>query len=287
MALQVRRLSNTLGAEIIELDMARPLDAAGVTEVRQAFLTYGILLFRNQAITPAQHIAFSRHFGELDQHETLPRDRHPEYPELLMVTNRPKGSGAPSDSRYTGRKWHSDMSFTLHPSMASLLHGRELPEVGGDTLFANMTAAYDALSGTMKSVIESLHGVHTMGRVIPDATPDRIRLDRELNPPISQPLVRIHGETGRKALYIGEKVELIEGMSRDESQPLIDFLCGHAQRHEFTYRHQWRKNDVLMWDNRCTMHIALADFDQSQLRELFRTTIVGEPSGHPYQASLT
>lgn len=286
MTLDLRPLSYALGAEVRGIDLAKPVSDVLFAEIGQAFLTHGILLFRGQAITPGQHIAFSRHFGELDRHETLPRDRHAEFPEILMVTNRPKGDGTPSDSRYTGRNWHSDMSFTLCPALGSLLHSRDIPPVGGDTMFANMYLAYETLSPAMRAMIADLHGVHTTGRKMPDATPERLRLDRELNPPIAQPVVRVHPQTGRKALYISEKVELLEGFTREESRPLIAFLCEHAAQPEFSYRHQWRKHDLLIWDNRCTMHIALADFDETQRRELFRTTVLGTPSGHIYAGPM-
>jgi taurine dioxygenase len=286
MTLQLRKLSNALGAEVRGVDLSQPLSERVFGEIHRAFLEYGVLLFRGQHLTPQQHIEFSRGFGELDTHDTLPRDRHPQHPEILMVTNRPNPDGTPSDSRYTGRKWHSDMSFTLCPALGSLLYSREIPEVGGDTMFSNMTLAYDTLSDTMKRVIADLHGIHTMGRLMPDASAERHKLDRELNPPIAQPLVRVHPETGRKALYVGEKVELIAGMTREESRPLIEFLNRHATRPEFVYRHQWRQHDLLIWDNRCTMHIALADFDESRLRELHRTTVLGTPSGYVYQGPL-
>ncbi len=286
MALQLRPLSHALGAEVLGVDLTRPVDDALFAQIEQAFLANGVLLFRNQDLTPRQHIAFSRRFGELDRHESLPRDRHPQYPEILMVTNRPKPDGTPSDSRYTGRKWHSDMSFTLCPALGSLLHSREIPAVGGDTMFANMTMAYDTLSEGMKKLIANLHGVHVPGRALPFASAERLAEDRRLNPPIAQPIVRTHWQTGRKALYISEKVELIEGMTREESGPLIEFLCEHAAKHEFIYRHQWRKHDLLIWDNRCTMHIALADFDETKRRELHRTTVLGQPSGHVYTGPM-
>ncbi len=198
----------------------------------------------------------------------------------------PNPDGTPSDSRYTGRKWHSDMSFTLSPALGSLLYSREIPEVGGDTMFTNMTLAYDTLSAAMQRMLADLHGIHTMGRTMTHATAERARLDRELNPPIAQPIVREHPETGRKALYISEKVELIAGMTRAESEPLIGFLCRHASRPEFVYRHQWRARDLVMWDNRCTMHVALADFDETQRRELYRTTVLGTPSVYVYDGPM-
>jgi taurine dioxygenase len=280
MALQLRALSHSLGAEVCDIDVTRDFSAPEFAEIRQALLDHGILLFRNQNISREQHIGFSRRFGELDRHDNLPRDRHPEYPELLMVTNEPKPSGAPSDSRYTGRVWHSDMSFTLVPAMGSLLRSFTVPPVGGDTMFANMTMAYDCLSAGMKKMIDGLHGVHAPQRKIVDLSADRAAEDRRLNPPIAQPIVRVHPETGRKALYVGEKVKRFADMTEEESMPLIKFLCEHATRHEFVYRHQWRANDILMWDNRCTMHIALADFDETKRRHLERTTVMGTPSGY-------
>jgi taurine dioxygenase len=252
-------------------------------EIHRAFLDHGVLLFRDQDITREEHIAFSRRFGELDRHDSLPRDRHRDYPELLMVTNEPKPDGSPSDTKYTGRQWHSDMSFTTAPSLGSLLKSYAVPEVGGDTLFASMYLAYDALSDGMKKLIAGLHGIHLSGtrRLANDNSGiERQAEQKKLNPPVAQPVVRVHPETGRKALYIGDKVSRFEGMTEEESRPLIEYLVGHATRPEFLYRHQWRRHDILVWDNRCTMHQALGDFDETQLRHLERTTVLGTPSGH-------
>ena len=163
MALKLRRLSNALGAEVCDIDLTRLMSESTFGEIYSAFLKHGILLFRNQNITREQHIEFSSRFGELDDHKALPRDRHPDYPELLLVTNKPNDDGSPSESRYTGRSWHTDMSYTLHPALGSLLRCYQLPEVGGDTLFANMTMAYDTLSDGMKKLIADLHGIHLSG----------------------------------------------------------------------------------------------------------------------------
>jgi len=252
-------------------------------EIYRAFLDNGILLFRNQDITREQHIEFSRRFGELDRHDSLPRDRRKDHPELLMVTNEPKNDGSPSDTKYTGRQWHSDMSFTTEPSLGSLLKSYAVPEVGGDTLFANMYMAYDTLSDGMKKLIANLHGIHMSGtrKLANDNTGvDRMQEQKKINPPVAQPVVRVHPETGRKALYIGEKVKRFDGMTDEESRPLIDYLVRHATKPEFVYRHMWRKNDIVVWDNRCTMHQALGDFDETQLRHMERTTVLGTPSGY-------
>ena len=283
MALKLRRLSYALGAEVCDIDVSKPMGEAQFGEIYHAFLQHGILLFRNQNITREEHINFSRRFGELDRHDSLPRDRRADHPELLMVTNEPNPDGSPSDTRYTGRQWHSDMSFTTVPSLGSLLRCFAVPEVGGDTLFANMYAAYDALSDGMKKLIAGLHGIQLSGtRKIANEESGVVRAaeQRRLNPPVAQPVVRVHPETGRKALYIGEKVKRFDGMTEEESRPLIDYLVRHATRPEFVYRHQWRKDDILAWDNRCTMHQALGDFDETQLRHMERTTILGTPSGY-------
>lgn len=281
MSLQMRPLSHALGAEVMGLDLRRPLDEHTFGEIHRAFLDHGVLLFRNQPLTTEEHIAFSRGFGELDTHDNAPQDRHPDHPEVLLITNEPKPDGSPSDSRYTGRVWHSDHSFTLVPALGSLLHSVAIPPVGGDTMFANMYAAYDSLSDGMKAMIANLHGVHATSRKVDD--PARAADMRRRNPPVAQPVVRVHPETGRKALYIGEKVRQFADMTPEESQPLIRYLCKHATRHEFVYRHQWRKHDLIVWDNRCTMHLALGDFDETELRHMERTTILGTPSGYLYQ----
>jgi len=243
------------------------------------FLDHGILLLRNQKITREQHIEFSRRFGELDKHDALPSDRHTEHPELLIVTNASKTDGKPGDGKYTGHLWHSDMSFTLIPSLGSLLRAIELPPVGGDTLFANMVKAYDALSDGMQKLIADLHGIHAGKRKIADLTSARIAEGERLNPPVAQPVVRTHPETGRKALYIGEKVKCFDGMTEEESRPIIEYLVRHATKPQFVYRHQWQPDDIVIWDNRCTMHQALGDYDDQYLRHLERTTVLGTPSG--------
>jgi taurine dioxygenase len=283
MALKLRRLSYALGAEVCDIDVSKPMGESAFGEIHQAFLDHGILLFRNQDISREQHIEFSRRFGELDKHDALPRDRHPKYPEILLVTNEPNPDGTPSDSRYTGRQWHSDMSFTTVPSLGSMLRAITIPEVGGDTLYANMYMAYDALSDGMKKLIADLHGIQMSGtRKIANTATGVPRADEQkrINPPVAQPVVRAHPETGRKALYLGEKVKRFDGMTDEESRPLIQYLNQHATRPEFVYRHGWKKNDIVIWDNRCTMHQALGDFDETQRRHMERTTVLGTPSGY-------
>jgi len=280
MTIVMRQLSYALGAEVLGVDLTRQLSESGFGEIYRAFLDHGILLLRGQKVSREQHIEFSRRFGELDRHDSLPRDRHPEYPELLMVTNLPQADGQPSNSRYTGQLWHSDLSFTLVPSLGSLLRAIEVPPVGGDTMFCNMYAAYDALSAGMKALIADLHGVHRPERKNAGISPEWEQENQRINPPAAQPVVRVHPETGRRALYIGEKVKSFEGMTEEESRPLIEYLILHATRPQYLYRHQWKQDDILIWDNRCTMHVALGDYDPSLRRHMERTTVMGTPSGH-------
>ena len=283
MAMSFRRLSHALGAEVCGIDITQPLSEVEFGRIYAAFLDNGILLLRGQNCRREDHIEFSRRFGELDQHDALPRDRNKDYHEILMVTNAPNPDGSPGEGRYTGRQWHSDMSFTSHPSLGSLLRAVTIPDVGGDTQFANMYAAYEALSGGMKKLIADLHGIHRSGtRKVDDASLGATRVSEQvrISPPIAQPVVRVHPETGRKALYLGEKVKRFDGMTEEESRPLIEYLNRHATKPEFVYRHQWQQGDILIWDNRCTMHQALGDFDESQLRHMERTTVMGTPSGY-------
>ena len=201
--MKFRKLSHALGAEVCDVDITQPLGEAQFGEIYRAFLDNGILLLRGQRCTREHHIEFSRRFGELDNHDALPRDRNADYHELLMVTNAPNADGTPGEGRYTGRQWHSDMSFTQHPSLGSLLRAVKIPDVGGDTQFANMTAAYDALSGGMKKLIADLHGVHMSGTrkiASADVGTQRISEQVRINPPIAQPVVRVHPETDRKSV---------------------------------------------------------------------------------------
>lgn len=276
--MEFKRLSHALGAQVIGLDLTRPVNDADFAGVHRAFLDYGILLFRGQEITREQHIAFSRRFGQLDDNGRSP-DTDPEFPELTIVTTRPKADGSPSESRYTGQLWHSDIPFSLTPAMGSLLRCVELPGVGGDTQFANMYLAYDTLSDGMKKLLTGLDGIHTRARKFTTLSAQRAAFLKSQRP-VAQPAVRVHPETGRKALYVGEKVKQFVGLTPEESKPLLDFLNVHAVRPQFVYRHQWQQHDIVMWDNRCTMHLAVGDFEDTGIRHMERTTIKGTPSGY-------
>ena len=273
-------LSHALGAEVAHADLTAALDASAVDAIRAAWNENHILLFRGQKLSPDALIAFARRFGELDRHDATPFYRLEGHPEILLVTNRMIG-GKPSETRNTGRNWHSDYSYTNRPAAASMLYCEEKPPVGGDTMFCNMVRAYETLSDKMKRIVDGLEAVYDIGLTagINERDPQKTAELRRINPPIAHPAVRTHPSSGKKALYVSERASHFHGMTAEESRPLIQFLCAHATRPENVYRHRWQVNDLVLWDNRTTMHIALADFDPSAPRHMLRTTLLGEPSG--------
>jgi taurine dioxygenase len=277
MSLELFPLSSGLGAEVTGIDTAAPIDDASFADIEQAWRDHLILLFRGQALTNAQHVAFSARFGALDDHRSIPRLRDPEHHEILPVVNQVMGGRR----QPVGRQWHSDLSTTLRPARGSLLRCEQIPPVGGDTMFSNMYLAYETLSDTMKDIIDDLWAVHDLTLAHHNRGRKDIDEVRRNTPPVAHPMVRVHPETGRRALYVNEMTTAdIVGMRREEAQPILDYLFAHSVRPEFTYRHRWRVGDIIAWDNRCTMHLALDDYDIDVPRRLYRTTLLGEPSGH-------
>jgi taurine dioxygenase len=290
--LQIRPLAYALGAEVTGVDLRKALDAEVVSEIRKAALDHIVLCFPGQELEPEAHMAFCRNFGALDDNRLSPHLCHPDYSEVMLIFNKPMSV---KDKTYSGGQadmWHTDLSFTDRPASLSFLNAKALPSIGGDTMFANMYMAYDALSLRLKEVLEPLEAVHdvnlstNISREIAEVQAER----RRLNPPIVHPVVRIHPETGRKALYLGDRVRNFLGMTREETMPLLQFLNGHATRHEFIYRHRWRSDDLLIWDNRCALHYAVPDFDRSELRKMQRCSLLapksGAPPGEPRGASV-
>jgi taurine dioxygenase len=295
MTLKVRKLSYALGAEINGVDLSRPIGEVEAGAMREAFLEHGLLLIRGQSITREQHLAFARVFGEADQNKLIKRNEVPGFSEISFVVSKPRPSGEPdagyADGQFPGQDWHSDKSYVTVPAKATILRAVELPSVGGDTMFANGCLAYETLSDGMKKLLVGLEGVHDRegykSVLLDQSTPDKAAQAKRITR-TAQPLVRVHPETGRKALYLGETlVRQIVGMTAAESGPLLDYLKQHMTRPQYVYRHVWQKDDVLMWDNRCTMHVALGDFDRrNQLRHLEKITLVGTPSGYSYEGPV-
>lgn len=281
MSVEIEQLGFALGAAIHGVDLKQPVKDEDMAEIHAAWLQHLVLVFPRQNITSEQQMRFSSRFGTLDRHESQPKNYlDPEHPELLMITNK-LVAGKPSDTRNTGRNWHTDLTFTLRPAKGALLHCREKPDVGGDTMWANLYAAYEALSEPMRRFVDQLDAVHDTSLIkgIEQRDPAKVAEIKKKNPPVIHPVVRTHPETGRKSLLVGQRIRRFEGLHDDESESLLQFLNQHCTSPEFVYRHRWNLHDLVLWDNRCTQHLALPDFDQSQSRHMMRCSLQGEELG--------
>ncbi|WP_420993083.1 TauD/TfdA dioxygenase family protein [Cupriavidus sp. 30B13] len=278
--IEVQPIAGALGAEIGGVDLAKPLPAETFAEIQAALHAHLVIFFRGQELTPEQHKAFSAHFGELLE---VPFIRALQgHPEILPVM---KGK-TEQTRRNFGGLWHSDMSYAEQPPMGSALYARVIPPYGGDTLWTNMYRAYDALSDGLKAVLDNLRAVHSpvrsygaAGAVVNNGDPAHkmdVRTDERASSEVTHPVVRVHPATGKKALYVNSTYTLrFEGMTEEESAPLLQYLYGHAVRPEFTCRFRWTRGALAVWDNRCTQHLAMNDYDGFD-RELHRTTIAGD-----------
>ena len=269
----VNPLSNLMAAEIIGLDLRQPLGATTSDAIYQAFLDYQVLAFRDQDLTKEEQVAFTEQFGTLEKHAQRNRGTA-GHPLVHIVTNL-NTDGFPT-GKVGSMRWHTDKSFRPKPSMATILHARTLPPEGGDTVFANMYAAYDALSTTDKEELDDVGVVHSwelsrdnIGRTISE-------WEKRDAPPMTHPLARPHPDTGRKALFMGMHASHLEGMPMEEGRARILELEAHSTQSQFLYRHTWKKGDVLMWDNRCLLHHADDNFDAAMHpRVLHRTCLRG------------
>ena len=284
--MEIRPLTKTIGAEVHGIDLGQPLDAATQARLRQAWLEHLVLVVPQQAMSAEQHIAFTRIFGTLDDDSAVTAFSHPDHRAIFVLTNETK-DGKPSDTRDVGWQWHTDLTYAVRPSAGAVLHAQEIPENGGDTMFASMYAAHDALSPAYRAMLEPLEAVHDIAwRYASKGQVGRQDFVSRA-PPVLQPMVRTHPETGRRALLIGEAVlRNIHGMTEAESATILSFLAAHATQDAFVYRHRWRKGDVLIWDNRCTMHRVVADHNSvvepgapRQVRRMHRTTLKGHVTG--------
>ncbi|MBH67021.1 MAG: taurine dioxygenase [Rhodospirillaceae bacterium] len=277
---EYRQLSYALGAEINGISLKNNLSAQAISFIKQIWNEHHVILLREQAAEPEDLIAFASSFGSLDDHASTPYYRLDGFPQLMEITTR-EFNGRPSETRNVGRNWHSDYSYTQRPAAASMLFCVEPAPLGGDTMFCNMVKAYENLSETMRKIVDGLHSVYDFGLTagLNQRDAREVAETHKLNPPIAHPAVRTHPESGKKALYVSERVSYFYGMTIDESRPIIDYLCHHATRAENVYRHSWSAGDLVCWDNRTTMHIALTDFDQTLSRHMLRATLLGEKSG--------
>jgi taurine dioxygenase len=276
--IRVRPLSGNLGAEIEGVDLGQPLEDDVFAEVEQAFLEHSIIALRNQTLSHEDQIAFGRRFGELDVHPIAIGME--EYPEMIRVL-KPAGERASF-----GTSWHSDNTFFEAPSKASILYGVEIPPYGGDTLWTSTQKAYEALSPKMKEIVDGLVAVHSASRAYdPGMTGEakyrgeaaiNYRYSDSIRDEVEHPVIRTHPETGRKAIFVNPMFTLrIAGLSAPEGKALLEFLYDHTTRPEFTCRLRWEPGTLAMWDNRCTQHYALDDYEGFE-RLMYRITVAGD-----------
>jgi alpha-ketoglutarate-dependent taurine dioxygenase len=275
--MEIEKLAESLGAEIRGVDLSQPIAPELFARIRAAWLEHMVLRFRGQKLTDPQLLAFSRNFGELDPPGPNPLGRPflPDHPQMNVISNIKEG-GVPLGGLGDGEAiWHADMTYVERPPMATILYAIEIPPSGGDTYWANMVLAYEALPATLKRRIDSLEAVHdatynsagAMRKGYKEVT------DPRTAPGARHPLVRTHPETGRRSLFLGRRRNsYVLGLELDESERLLDELWRHATQRQFTFRQQWRVGDVMVWDNRCTLHRRDA-FDPTARRLLHRTQI--------------
>jgi alpha-ketoglutarate-dependent 2,4-dichlorophenoxyacetate dioxygenase len=271
-AFTIEPLSPALGASVSGIDLRRPLDAETKDAVYDAFIQYHVLCFRDQCLNEDEQIAFTEQFGTLERH--MPGNRGTTNPFVHIVSNL--GPDGKPSGKVASTAWHSDKSFRAAPSLATILHARIMPPDGGDTCFANMIAAYEALPPDERDLLDALRVVHSwelsQARMGHKATPEEIAEA----PPLTHPLVRTIPETGKKALFMGQHAAYFEGWPMEDSRARIDRLTAHAVQDRFVYRHKWRSGDILMWDNRCLLHRADPNFDAAHFpRVLHRTCLRG------------
>jgi taurine dioxygenase len=274
--IRVEPLSTWLGAEVAGVDLAAPVAEGTFAEIRHAFGEYGVVFFRDQHLTPEQHLAFAERFAPIDINSFF--SAVPGYPMIAEVRKEPE------QTQNIGGGWHTDHSYDQVPALGSMLYAREVPRTGGDTLFASMYAAYDALSDGLKATLEGLRACHSSRHVFgAEAYARRGDLVGRIgNPELAtqdavHPAVIRHPQTGRKALYVNPGFTLrFEGWTEDESRPLLDYLYRQATRPEFTCRFHWQAGSLALWDNRSTWHFAVNDYHGAR-RLLHRITIQGSP----------
>jgi len=276
---EVQPIAGALGAEIHGVDVTDMSDDE-FADVHEAWLDHCVIFFRDQTMTPAQQVTLARRFGEIHYHPFI--QGLDEQPEVIEIIKREE------DKRNFGGTWHTDQAFSPKPAMATILYAKQTPSAGGDTMFANMYLAYETLSDAMKKMIADLRVVNLGDRSKAAGGPSRTERTREamgamrpkdpdadIETDAEHPLVRTHPETGRKGLYLSSHSVRFAGMTDQESAPLLNFLKAHATQPGLTCRFRWNVGSLAIWDNRCTQHIALNDY-QGQRRVMHRITVAGD-----------
>ena len=271
--MEIRPISGALGAEIFGVDFAAGVDDKTFGRIRGTFHEHGVIVIRDQDLTPEQHLAAARRFGNVNVNRFFtPVDGHPEVAEVRKEADQ---------KRNIGNKWHTDHSYDDAPALGSMIYALEVPPAGGDTMFANMSLAYETLSDGMKDMLSKLEAVHSSRHVFgpgykssPDVA-DRFRNAEQAVQDAVHPVVIRHPDTGRKVLYVNPTFTVrFDGWTEEESKPLLDYLYAHAARPEFSCRVRWENGSLGLWDNRATWHLALNDYPGHR-RLMHRVTIEG------------
>lgn len=277
--IDARPLSKAAGAEILGIDAGK-LDDSVFEQILDCLHNNVVVIIRDQALTPAEQVAFTKRFGELEPHIS-PVYQMKEQPEIMVLSNEVvdgKLVGNPD----AGSEWHSDQSYTERPCAYTILQSVHVPATGGDTAFTNMMMAYDTLSPQLKAKVARLVGVHNFSRLKNPRIKPLERLSTEYYeqyapPDAHHPLVRTHPYTGRKALYLSPRSTIgVRDMPDAQAQPLLDQLFRHIDNPAFVYRHRWRQGDLMIWDNRIANHLATGGVSLPAIRRMHRTTVVGE-----------
>jgi len=272
---QVHKLTGGCGAEVAGVDL-NAMSNRQWDEVQRAFVEHGVVFFRGQKLTPEQHIAFARRWGPIDVNRFF--KAAPGYPEIAEVRKEPE------QKTNIGGGWHTDHSYDAEPAMGSILLAREVPDEGGDTLFANMYRAFEALSPGLQRTLEGLSAVHGSAHIfgkdgVNARNPEgagRFGNQELVGADVVHPVVIRHPLSGRKALYVNRAFTLrFEGWSVEDSKPLLDYLYAHATRPEFTCRFRWQAGSLAFWDNRCAMHNPINDYHGFR-RVMHRVTLAGD-----------
>src|SRR3984957_16399209 len=269
----VSNLTGHTGAEVRGMDFTAPVDPGTRARLNQAFVDRSVLVIRGQTLSPHQMLDAARLFGDVfPQHNA--RFALPDCPEIHFISNQDK---FPDGTRYIpGEGWHTDHSNDSRPPKATILHAVTLPSTGGDTQFANMAAAYDALSDAVKQRLRGLNAIHVYQSSHSNRQLMALSSEAKERVPnaVIHPIVRTHPETGRESIYINPiRIEGILGVDHKEALPLLDELLEHATAPRFQYRHKWEPGDLVMWDNRCLLHKANGDYDMNGARYLYRVML--------------
>ena len=277
MALEIRKLGDTIGAEIIGLDLTKPVSDALKAELNMALAENVVLAFRNQVFDRPQFRDAVLLFGK-PKYQLLQQYLYEDTPEIGVVTNRDKDEEGDGKVLIRGHTWHTDHSNEEYPAKATALYTIAIPDDGGDTMFCNCQAAYDALPSDIKSKIDGLKAIHTYNsRFAPRNLPKRSKEEEARSPDVIHPVARTHPDTGKKAIYVNPiRIEQFEGMETEEGQELLQKLVDFSAQDQFVYRHKWSLGDMVIWDNRQAMHQATKDYDMSQFRKLYRMMVEGD-----------